>query len=267
MSDPLNDGAAIQDDSAPIENTDSLVESETTAEVQAESQEPSADNQANINDAINRQHKKFRDEERRANELQTKLDAQAKELDGFKNQAPATVPEMPDPFDDDYDSKLKARDEALVEQAKYDASQNLVKQQQEQAQQQAAYEQQKQVNDSIQTYTKRATDYGISSEELQQAGNLVASYGVSNDLTMEILKDEDGPLITKYLAANPLELDSIRNMNLYQQANYINSSVRAKAVQLKPKNSNAPAPADTLSGNGVDPELGKYQFSKGASFT
>ena len=44
------------------------------------------------------------------------------------------------------------------------------------------------------------------------------------------------------------------------------NTIKQKASALKQKTSNAPKPATNLSGNGADPELGKYKYLDGATF-
>jgi len=82
---------------------------------------------------------------------------------------------------------------------------------------------------------------------------------------MHILADSDGPLITKHLAANPQEGYQLASMSPYQVGSFLDG-IKAKASALKPKKTNAPAPAERLTGNGADPEAGKYKNLRGTKY-
>ena len=88
---------------------------------------------------------------------------------------------------------------------------------------------------------------------------------LSDDLVMHILADNDGPLITKHLAANPQDGYELASMSPYSVGQFLDG-IKTKASALKPKTSSTPAPATNLQGNGVDPEAGKYSHIKGAKF-
>ena len=138
-------------------------------------------------------------------------------------------------------------------------------QQQQLTQQQAAQAKQDQVNKSMQDYTSKAVELGIKQDELQAAGNTVGGYGLSEDLIMHILGDSDGPLITKHLAANPQDGYQLASMSPYQVGSFLDG-IKAKASALKPKTTNAPAPATNLQGNGADPEASKYKNLRGTKY-
>lgn len=257
--DPVENTEIIEN---PNEDSDLATGAETT-------DEKNEDSNAAVQQAINKQHRKYRDEERRRLDVETQLaesNRRLAEIETAKNK-PVDIPEMPDSYDEDYEARIRERDSAIQRNAAYEAQQQYVTQQQ-QAQQQLAQQQQlEQINTKVSDYVKRATELGINSQELQEAGNEVGRYQLPEDVTLAILTDKDGPLITKYLAANPLECDSIRNMSSFEAAMHIERNVRAKAVELKPKTSNTPDPATNISGGGVDPEAGKYKHLEGVTYS
>ena len=175
-----------------------------------------------------------------------------------------TIPNMPDAFDDDFDEKVKQRDEALIAQANFNQQNQSYQAQQQFQQQQAAQAKQAKVQESMTNYSQKATELGIKQEELQAAGNTVAQYGLSDDLVMHILADSDGPLITKHLAANPQEGFQLAQMSPFMVGNFLDG-IRQKASTLKPKTSNTPKPSDNLHGRGHKPTDG-YQNIGGAKF-
>ena len=175
------------------------------------------------------------------------------------------IPPMPDAFDDNVDEKMRVRDEAIAAQATFNANQNAYVQQQEANQQQAALAKQAKIQESMQSYSAKATELGIKQEELQAAGNAVANYGLSDDLVIHIINQPDGPLITKHLAANPQDGYQLAQMSPFEVGSFLDT-IKAKASALKPKTSSTPNPATNLTGNGVDPEAGQYKNIKGATF-
>ncbi|MBL4622912.1 MAG: hypothetical protein JKY89_10980 [Immundisolibacteraceae bacterium] len=272
MSDtPQNDEAISEtineDVNAVIETNDSVPHSEGGEQVQAESNEQVDEVELakqKSNDAFNKQYGQLKQAER-------DNDAQASRIAQFEQQererqaaAIGTIPDMPDSFDDDFDAKMKARDEAIVANANFNAQNNAYLQQQQQSQQQAEQAKAVKTQETIASYSKKATELGIKQDELQAAGNAVANYGLSDDLVMHIIGGDDGPLIVKHLAANPQDGYQLAGMSPYDVGSFLDT-IKAKASSLKPKTSNAPAPAANLSGNGAVPDDG-YKNIKGAKF-
>lgn len=245
------------------------VELATTSEGEHEQNtqvDEEAAKQEAINKAINKKHFETKQAERDLQAANTRI---AEFEQAQREQMAAQVgniPEMPDAFDDDYEAKMADRDAAIVRQAEFNHAQNAYNNQQVAAQQQAQTAQAQELQVTFTKYQERTKELGIDPNELKAAGDAIMNYGISDGLTMHIVADSDGPLITKYLAANPSELALLSGMNDFQAAIHI-ESVKAKAAALKPKTSSAPAPAQNLSGNGVDPNSGKYQNIKGATFS
>ena len=270
MSDttPQNDDVTI-DDSAEVEINDSVPESETGEQVQAESDvqvdEVEVAKQKS-NEAFNKQYGQLKQAER-DNEAQASKIAQFEQAERERAAAAVgNIPAMPDAFDDDFEAKIKIRDEAIVAQANYNASNQAHLQQQQFQQQQAAQAAQVEQDKALVGYATKANDLGIKQDELNAAANTVAQYGLSNELVMHIVKDSDGPLITKHLAANPQDGHMLASMSPYLVGQFL-TDIKTKASALKPKKSSAPAPSESLSGNGVDPEMGKYKHISGVKYT
>lgn len=202
-----------------------------------------------VNKAIGRQHAKFREQEKRAEAL-------AAENERLKAQMPQEqrpeIPDPPDPLDDDFESRTAARDAAIREAATYDARQEQARQQAAQRAQAAQNERQATITQSAQSYMERAQKAGIDAAALQVAGQTVAAYGVSDELAEHILNEEQGPLITQYLASNLDELETLRSMSPMQAAVRIATRVVPK-ISAVPANTGAPSPPDALEGGGVPP--------------
>ena len=268
MSELQNDEAIIENDNAEIESQDYDADLATDSEQEHEEQpevDEEAKKQAAIQKVINEKTFKAKQAEREAQEYKAKLDAyEAKEREQAAKKY-ASIPDMPDYFDDNFDEKVKARDEALLNKAIFDAQNNWHLQQQQHSQQQAAQAKAEQLQKSMASYSSKALELGIKQEELQAAGNTVAEYNLSDDLVMYILADPEGPLITKYLAANSQDGFELANMSPYSVSKFLDG-IKQKAGALKRKTSNAPKPATNLQGNGVDPSLGKYKNLKGTKY-
>ncbi len=263
---PQNDEPAIELDSAEVETNDSIPSSESGEPVQAESEvqvDEVAVAKQKANDAFNKQYGEKKQLER---DLAEQREQNAKFQLAERERQAATVgdiPAMPDAFDDDFDVKVKARDEAIIANANYQAQNNAYLQQEQNNQQQAAQAKTVKVQESMVSYNKKAVELGIKQEELQAAGNAVAGYGLSDDLVMHILADSDGPLITKHLAANPQDGYELASMSPFAVGQFLDG-IKTKASALKPKTSNAPAPVDNLQGVTSDFEAKQYKHIGGS---
>lgn len=204
---------------------------------------------------VNRQHKKFRDEERARLQVEQEKAALQKQLDEInaKNNVAPEVPPMPDPYSENFESEVAARDEAIRNRAAWDKEQSLRQSQLQQEQQQQARKEQEQLQTRVESYSKRATDAGIKAEDLQAAGRMVGDY-LQPDLIGHILDDEQGPMITTYLANNPTALDDIRSMSLGNAAVHIATVIKPDIAATKPKPSSAPDPVEPLRGAGAAPQ-------------
>ena len=218
-------------------------------------------NQDAVNEAINKQHRKYQEEKRRADAAEQRLAEMQP-----KPQAPTPV-DAPDPFDDDYEAKQAAYIESIRQQAVFENNQQLSEQLTQNQQAATQREQQASENAEIQTYVDNAKAMNISIEQLEQAGQVVGNYGIGKDVQMFIVNDEQGPLITQYLATNHADAEAVAGMIPMQAAMYIERTIKPKVAAMKPKTTNAPNPATKVSGGGGDKDAGKYRFSKGAQFT
>lgn len=255
----------------PAENPETPPEgAESEAPPAAEGVQPepkvefSDEQQAFINEKIvGKRVAKQKEAERQAEEERKKREEAEAELAKLKQPERPVVPDMPNPYDDDFESKLQAREEAIVAQAKYDGQQALAQQQEQQrqyqAQQEAAAEQQRRVV----AYSGRAEKLGIEPQELQQAGHTVAQMGVADDVVNHILSDEQGPSITVYLAKNPMAIEEMHGMSPMQAAIYIENQVKPKAVGSRPSPTPSPNTVETPQGSGM-PE--GERGPKGATF-
>lgn len=199
--------------------------------------------------SINKKHRQYMEQVRANEELMERI----RQLEAKQpKSARPEIPPPPDPFDSDYADKIKARDEAILKASKYDAQQELIRNQQQEMQQQQMRQAQEAIVKTVTSYTERAEKLGLTREQLQQAGNAVAAHGFRDDLSTYILEDEHGPLLTAYLARHPEEIDKLNNMHPVRAGVMLETIIKPKAQRASGR-STAPPPPDTLGGGGAPP--------------
>jgi hypothetical protein len=242
-------------DSAPSEEVVNSEESE---------QQPVMVEQEKVNTAFAKEKAKQRQLKEKAEELERQLQEKEERLSKLEKLEPVDLPPMPDPMDDDYHLKAKAREDAIMRNAEIAAHEKFKREQQQLAQQDEDAKRQKAFNERTESYYDKGTKLGVDREELAQAGQALVDHGVSGELAVHLLEHEEGPLITKYLSSNPLELDSIANMSPMAAAIAIENTIKPKIAPLKPKISDAPDPPDNIGGGGAPDKVS--DLIKGAKF-
>ena len=269
-----DDGGYLIEQDEPLE-TEDQEEQEETLEPDSESATDSANSthekqvefteeqQKVFNDAVGKKVFKLREKEREAESLRRRLE----ELEAkIPQQGRPQVPESPDPFalsDVEYRQKLVQRDQAIREAAAWEAQQQALQWQRQQAQFEQQQRQQERQQAEVMAYADRAKKLGVAAAELQEAGTLVAGYGIDPALVEMILADDHGPLLTKYLAKNQLELERLVQMPVTMAAVRLATDLKSKAVAMKPKVTKTPDPLNQPRNSGVSP---KPRGPSGATF-
>ena len=199
----------------------------------------------------------FNKEYAKKKQAERERDALKAELDRFKQQAATPTPQvgkMPDQYDYDTDAEYQtaynqfigsvqaAERHRLISEAQSTQYQNA-----QIAEQQAKQEEQ---DRKLKAYTDKSKEYGITPDELQSAAKAVYEFGITQDLEMALISHEDGAVMTKYLASNPLELDKMNKMSPIEVALHLVNDVSKKAAALKPKTSSTPSPTTDIQGGG-----------------
>ena len=242
---------AATDETDDVVDTDDNVDTEDTS---AEENKVTFDErqQEVMNKAIGEKVAKTHEERRLREEAEAKYQ---KLLDNQPKPKEPTIPELPDVDDfygdpNGYNAKILAREVAIKEHAVFEAQNRLIRDQQEHQARQVEYEQQAKQREAIESYTKKATDFGLTNEQLNKDATFVTQAGIHPQLSVHLLNDPQGPLVTNYLANNILELDRVRSLNPIDAAVYIATVVRPKLKGVN-KSTNAPAPANIDNGGGV----------------
>jgi hypothetical protein len=235
--------------------------------------------QAAIQKRINKITKEKYDAQREADALRERLEKSEQPggavqpgPDGLMPDGTAPiyeVPEVPDYYSmssGEYDQAIKQREQIIAYNAKAEIhNQNVVEKRQEE-QRRLQEKTIESVNKQIETYAERSKEIGIKPEELQQYGKTCADFGIYNQVTMEILKEENGPLITKYLSQNPQEIERLNGIQ--DQGDLAREVIKlsSKAKRLKPRKSSTPPPTDSVDGGTPGGDHSNYHFSDGATF-
>ena len=268
------DDGVFEDESAEDKNEGQGKESSGAApgsegqhDKNADSDESNGINQDAVNRRIAQKHKEAKEAEERAE----RAEAELQRLRGARSDddKEPEIPAFPDRFslsDEEFDQALKSRDEALRRHAAWQGRLQQRVQAQTDAQNAEIKTFVENVNKDVESYTKRAESFGLTKADLNQIGETIAAFKVPDQVILEILKDEEGPLIAKYLSQSASDLEKISGMTPVAAVLYIERSVRQKAVQLKPKTTNAPAPAARVDGNKGDTELARYPLTAGVQF-
>lgn len=216
-----------------------------------------------FNDAVGKKVFKLREKEREAEALRKRLE----ELEArIPQQGRPVVPDAPDPFalsEQEYRQRLSQRDQAIREAAAFEAQQQALQWQRRQAEEQQQRRAMERQQEEVRAYADRANKLGVAAAELQEAGTLVASYGIDPALVEMILADDHGPLLTKYLAKNQLELERLVQMPVTMAAVRLATDLKSKAVAMKPKVTTAPDPLSQPRNAGISP---KPKGPRGATF-
>jgi len=229
----------------------------------AEVKEPvrfSEDQQKVFDEAINKKTAKTREAERLAQKLQEDLEQLRKQV---PQETRPDIPALPDPYDDDFAEQMAARDNTIIQAARFDSEQRA----REQARQDAANaewaKQQEHTQAAIVDYSERSKKLGIEPVDLQQAGAVVGNYGLTMEVATHILREAHGPSITVYLSKNPTVLDEISRLSPMDAAVRISTDIKEAARNMTQPKDLAPDPVSPVRGSGMPEGDGG---PKGATF-
>lgn len=203
---------------------------------------------------IGKKTAKMRERERELEEERRRREELQQKVEQYEAPVRPDIPDAPDPYDDNYEEQQKARDAAIAKAAEYDARQAAIEEQNRQVLQQQQEAAQKQIIETVTTYSERADKLGIKADELQVAGNRVADFGIDNSLAQHILSDELGPAITMHLSSNVQDMEKVAQMSPMQAAIYIETNVKPNLQQktVEPP----PEPVEQVDGKGFAAERG-----------
>ena len=162
------------------------------------------------------------------------------------------MPDLPDIellSNEEFKEQMKARDNALTQQADFNAAQNYQTKQAQIQQDEALRQQQVDAGNLRTTYANKATERGFDADEVLRA-SLAIDNGVSAAVAAMLLTVDDGLDRPLYLLQNPENLTAMQSMSVHQQINHMSNVVRINAESLKPKTNDAPPPPTDIQAGG-----------------
>lgn len=279
----VNEGASFEDgeeSSVPEQTTGENQDGKPTDESQAkDGKEPGSDddkksededklfNQEAANKAFIENKKKVRAAEEATQTEKTRADELQAKLAKFEEGKRPDIPEMPDQFDDDFEVKVKARDEAIIAANEFDGQQKIADQAVLDEQQATLKKQGEEYVVILDGHNARAEAFGLGEKERVAQENIVDAYIKDPGLVRFLLSHEDGSLAIAYLSENPREMEKIAAMPTADAAVYVSMNVIPNAQEMKPKTTKAPDPLDIPGGKegtggkeGDDPALAGATF-------
>jgi transcriptional regulator NrdR family protein len=226
--------------------TDSPVEGEenTTDSVEQEKDPEWFEKKINKSTFHRRQAERERDALREENE---KLKASSQPV--LSN---VDIPPIPDSWDENYEAKIRERDTAIQQKARFEHSESQRLANQAEAQRKSEREHFNRQQELSETLASNSKKLGIDKVRLDSAQEVLVKQisDSGRDMTRivdRLLSDPMGGLMIQHLATNQLDMHDIIYASP-EDAGFLLAEVKQKASLLKPKSSSAPSPATTLTG-------------------
>lgn len=234
-------------DKGPVlesENPEKTESNQDDADSAEKEKQVNQDNQSHASRRIAERKLKIAEEKLAAIE-QAQLEARQSQLQ--------VIPEIPDPYEDDYESKMQVRDKALQEHTEFNTQQAILQQNQQNEQNAAAQQRLDNLQESAQTMIQKAAEVGITESDIAKDANTVINdYGLNYDIKNSLIESPDGGLAFKYLASSAAEVQRLNSMSPVQAGIHIATVIMPAAEKLKPKQSSAPPPSGDIKGNGAN---------------
>lgn len=232
----FQEGEEINLKAEPVEQPEPEKAEEKTEEVKeepkAEEEKPKVEftpeQQEVFNEAIARKVAAQREAERKAEEVERKAREYEEKLAKYETPERPEVPPLPDPYDDDYDAKIRERDEAIAARVKYDNEAAFREQQRQQAEWQQQQEENQKREEIVKGFYGRGEKLGKDQAELDTAIMTLVNQGLAGAKGKYIMEHSVGPDLATYLAKNALEGDKIAQMSDMQAAEYIAAEIIPK---------------------------------------
>lgn len=213
--------------------------------------------------AINKQHYRYKEEERKRLALEKEIADMKASLNPQNELQAVEIPPLPDPWAENYEEQILARDKAIEQNVQFKALEAAKAERDAQEMQARQAKQREYVESLEKDFLNNSQSLGLKTETVTESANIVASYGVDPEIANLLMSEKDGPLIVNYLAQNPVELEQLTQLSPVRGAIKLTTDIRAKASQLKPKQTNAPSPTRAPRGGGVSYD---QRGPKGATF-
>ena len=241
---------------------DTELAAESTAEVQETNTEtPSEENKTEesaeletseevgerTKKAFNKKHFQLKQAERDNLALQERLDKLEAQQNEPKVLESANVPDIPDSWDDDYQDKIRQRDAVIAQNAEYNVNQQINERNEAAKVQAEQAKQQERTQTLTKTFSDNVLKLGVNEEKVMEAAKTLVDYGADGEIASAMMTDPDGALMIQYFAADLQEFDGFMKLSPMERGRRF-ESIKQKAQTFRPKTSEAPAPAQSISG-------------------
>lgn len=206
-------------------------------------------NQEAIDAAINRQHAKYREEQRKRIALEEEL--QRLRQSGSVDDDPEPQIAKIDPYGDDVEDQIKRRDETLLAHAAWQQRQQQRRAYMSQYEQQRQAEQQQTAAQQAERFFGAAAERKIDQSQLNQAVQTIGQYQLGHEVAGYLMTDDKGPEMVTALAKNPVLLAELSVMTPTERILHIERNVRSK-VTPSPRASKGNPPPTRVKGRAAD---------------
>lgn len=195
-------------------------------------------NQESINKAIDKQHAKYREEQRKRVEAE-------KELETLRSKYGAQVdpePKIPDVdyYSNDVEAQVNKRDAAVREHQQWQFRQQQQQSEKQKAQQQSYEQQNAEAMERQDKFYQTAKQLKMSQATLDKAVTTIGTYGLGQQVAEYLMTDDKGVQMTAALAKNPALLSELSFMQPHQAILHIERNVRSRLKAVRPSNAKRP---------------------------
>jgi|TARA_R110001606_G_scaffold381947_1_gene543459 hypothetical protein len=231
--------------------SESATDSEPEHDENAEGEEgESKINQNSVNDAISRQHAKYREEQRKSQRLETELQQYRQSNQQQSDPEPGLV--KVDPYDDNVEEQLKQRDDSIRAHIQWQNRQAQRTQQAQNYQQQSYQQQQQEAAKQTDKFFENAKHDGVDQQKLNEAIQTVGQYQLGQEVANYLLGDDRGHHVTIALGKNPTLLADLSLMTSTERILHIERNVRPRVAKSEPRRSKGSRPPTRVKGRASD---------------
>jgi hypothetical protein len=205
---------------------------------------------------INKKHFAMKEAERRAEAAEKRM----QELESKASAEPVLeaveVPPIPDSYSDNFEAEMKARDEAIAANARYNehaARQAAAEAESIETQRKAQEEYTRELNT---TFEGNVSRLGLDQDKVNEAANMLVQYGADSETAKFVMTDEDGPLVAQYFAADLQAFDEFLSMSPMSRGMKMGEIKEASRALLPNRVNDTPAPATVVTGKTAPAQRG-----------
>jgi hypothetical protein len=188
------------------------------------------DSQKSVQKAIDKQYRLRREAEEKAAELAARVEALERKL---QPSAPQKL-DPPDPFDPDYDSKIKAYEKSIMDRARYEYEQEISRQHSQRQQQENINAYHRSLQENLVRYNDVVKKNNIDPERLEAQTKIVTTYLKTPEIANYLLSHDFGPLVVGELSSDVDRLERLSQMSQLNAVAAIERDIASKLFQ-KPK--------------------------------